>query len=111
MWSQLPLRSIQPITSMSRIPPMWRHGLMNLARGFAQLIFPNTCLICDVAETDPCQFRHGLCIDCHRAVTADLRPCCPRCGVTVGPHTDVAEGCMACRDLSLGFESVIRLGP
>jgi ComF family protein len=90
---------------------MWRHGLMHVVRGLTDLVFPKACLICEVAETDLGQFRHGLCIDCHRAVTTDLCPLCPRCGLTVGPHTDVADGCISCRGISLGFESVIRLGP
>lgn len=89
---------------------MRRHGVVDLARGLLQLVFPNTCLICDVRETDLPPFRHGLCNACHHAVTIDLRPSCPRCGLTVGPHTDVANGCVGCREDSLGFESVIRLG-
>src|SRR6476661_9648588 len=90
---------------------MWRQGLVDLTRGLLQLVFPNTCLICDVREMDLPPFRHGLCTACHDAVTTDLRPSCPRCGLTVGPHTDVADGCVVCRDDSLGLESVIRLGP
>ena len=93
------------------IPAVWRHELLDFARGLVQLVFPNTCLICEEAESDLGRFRHGLCSDCHRAVSTDSRQYCPRCGLTVGPHSDVADGCAGCRNESLGFEAVIRLGP
>jgi len=82
-----------------------------LARGVGQLLFPNSCLICDAAETDGAAFRHGLCSTCRRSVTSDPHETCPWCAATVGPHTDTSAGCPACRDLSLGFERAIRLGP
>lgn len=90
---------------------MWLRGLGALARGVAQLIFPNSCLICGVSETDRDEFRHGLCSECYRSVTTDPHSACPRCGLTVGPHADVGGGCVKCRDESLPFESTVRLGP
>src|SRR5437762_3162418 len=90
---------------------MWLRGLRELARGVGQLVFPNACLICDAPEGDRAGFRHGLCTDCQRALAVDPHPACPRCAATVGPHTDTADGCLACRSLSLGFDEAIRLGP
>jgi ComF family protein len=31
--------------------------------------------------------------------------------MTVGPHTDVSNGCASCRNQSLGFDAALRLGP
>ncbi len=86
-------------------------GLSELVRGITQLIFPNTCLICDVAEVDCSKFRHGLCSNCLQDVSPNGDLACPRCAMTVGPHTDVSRGCSVCRGVSLGFDRAIRLGP
>ncbi|MBP3954986.1 ComF family protein [Gemmata sp. G18] len=83
----------------------------DLARNIAQLVYPNECLICDARENEAGALRHGLCSDCHRAVTTDPFPVCPWCAQTVGPHTDTAKGCGECRGVSLGFERAVRLGP
>src|SRR4051812_25991775 len=90
---------------------MFSRALKELAQGVAHLIVPNSCLICDAPEGDGAPLRHGLCISCHRAVTDDPFPACPRCAATVGPHTDTRDGCGACRSLSLGFDAAVRLGP
>jgi ComF family protein len=75
------------------------------------LIYPHACLICDAPESGATASRHGLCIECQRAVTTDPFPVCPWCAQTVGPHTDTSAGCVACRGLSLGFDAAFRLGP
>jgi ComF family protein len=85
-------------------------GLSELVRGITQLIFPNACLICDAAEVDCTKFRHGLCSNCFREVSPADDHACPRCAMTVGPHTDVSRGCSVCRGESLGFDRAIRLG-
>lgn len=36
---------------------------------------------------------------------------CPRCGQSVGPFEADADGCPACRDRRLPWESLVRLGP
>jgi ComF family protein len=89
---------------------MWLR-LKEVARGIAQLLLPNTCLICDAPEGDGSGFRHGLCSNCHRAVTSDPAAACPWCASTVGPHTDTSNGCAACRNVPLGFDAAVRLGP
>jgi ComF family protein len=86
-------------------------GFAELARGMAQLIFPNACLICDRPEDESVRFRHGLCTDCRQSIIVDAASMCPRCAATVGPHTDVSEGCPACRPRSFAFSEAIRLAP
>src|SRR5262245_61563214 len=90
---------------------MWLQGLKSIARGVVQLLLPNACLICDRPQGDHADFRHGLCSDCCESVTRDPHARCPRCAATIGPHTDTADGCTACRGHSLGFEGAVRLGP
>ena len=90
---------------------MWLRGLTELARGVAQLLLPNSCLICDAPEGDRCDFRHGLCTNCYSAVTHDAHAACPYCAATIGPHTDTSEGCLVCRSVSLGFAAAVRLAP
>jgi len=90
---------------------MWPRTLLDLARGAADLIFPNACLLCDAAEAGAEPFRHGLCSTCRVAVTADPAVRCPKCAATVGPHTDLKGGCPACRGRGFGIEAAVRLGP
>lgn len=84
--------------------------LRDFSRGVVELIFPNTCWICESSATEIDQFRHGLCIACFNAVTDDPEHLCLRWGQSVGLHTDSSDGCVACRKISYGFQSVIRLG-
>jgi len=78
--------------------------------GVIELIFPNSCLICETAagQTEP--FRHGLCTACYGAVTNDPHEMCLRCGQTVGPHSAGSDRCAGCKTMAFGFHSVIRLG-
>lgn len=78
-----------------------------LARGFGQLLYPNSCWQCGQAL--PPESR-AFCPECRLACFRDQGPACPRCGTTVGPHTAVAAGCPACRTEAFAFESVFRLG-
>ena len=88
------------------------HGrIAELTRGIAQLLFPNSCLLCESPEPETAPFRHGFCSSCRELVTADPFPACPHCAATVGPHSDMTSGCVACRDRSFAFESAVRMGP
>lgn len=89
---------------------MGPRGLVEFARGIARLIYPNACLICDGPEAATSGFRHGLCIQCQRAVTDDPREACVRCAATIGPHTAAADGCAACRAHGFRFARTLRLG-
>lgn len=85
--------------------------LAEVARGLLHLLYPNTCLVCDTPEAGSRPYRHGLCSDCQAAVTADPYETCPKCGATVGPHTDTAAGCPECRGRGFAFARTVRLGP
>lgn len=88
-----------------------RRAATEFGRNVQRLIYPNLCLVCDTPEGEMGAFRHGLCIECHAAVTTDPFAACPWCAKTVGPHTDTTGGCAECRGTALGFERAFRLGP
>jgi ComF family protein len=90
---------------------MWPRGLIELARGAADLVFPNSCLICAAPPAGTEAFRHGFCSTCCRAVADDPVARCPRCAATVGPHTDLTGGCPGCRGHRLPFDAAVRFGP
>lgn len=90
---------------------MWPRLLRDLSRGAADLIFPNACLLCDAPQAGIAPFRHGFCSTCSQAVTDDPTARCPRCAATIGPHTDLSDGCPACRKRGFPFEATVRLGP
>src|SRR4051812_23746186 len=90
---------------------MFPRGFADLAHGLLHLLYPNACLVCDAPEAADRPFRHGLCWDCQRSVTTDATATCPRCASTVGPHTDVSDGCPACRARGFAFAGAVRLGP
>ncbi len=48
-----------------------RRVAAEFARNVVQWVYPNTCLVCDSPESDTVVFRHGLCIDCHAAITTE----------------------------------------
>jgi ComF family protein len=85
--------------------------LLEIGRGAAELVFPAACLLCGTRQAGTELFRHGFCSTCCRVVTDDPTARCPRCAATVGPHTDVAGGCPACRGRGFGFDAAVRLGP
>jgi ComF family protein len=81
--------------------------LMDLVRGFRQLVYPAVCVRCEVLVD---RAAADFCTDCVSGLTADPHFTCPRCAATVGEHTDVSEGCPNCRDVGLSFHSAGRLG-
>jgi len=90
---------------------MWFGAFTELGRGIAQVIFPNACLLCDRAEVDRPNFRHGLCKVCYAGMCHDPHSSCPKCAASLGPHTETRAGCAACRGQPFAFDSAIRLGP
>jgi ComF family protein len=88
-----------------------RRVAAEFVRNVAEWVYPTACLVCDALAGEPGTFRHGVCNDCHAALTTDPREVCPWCAQTVGPSTDTSSGCPQCRGVSLGFEQAFRLGP
>lgn len=82
--------------------------LADLARGFRQLVYPAVCARCEVLVSNP---DDDFCPACAEALTADPNLTCPRCTSTIGPHTDVSDGCPRCRGDKFHFDSATRLGP
>lgn len=87
---------------------MW-HRVRPFAEGLAELVWPRDCHLCDTPLT-PSLTEQWLCPACLNAITGDTAPTCPRCASTVGPHTDLSDGCTRCRSRRVRFEGVIRLG-
>lgn len=79
----------------------------DLCRGLVDLIYPPACRLCDRLLATQADF----CPECRLELLTDPHTCCPRCGSTVGPHTDVSNGCNDCRDENYAFEKVFRVGP
>lgn len=71
-------------------------------------VWPRACLLCDAPMTGPA--ARCLCTSCTSAMSADPHATCPKCGSTVGPHTDTAGGCPRCRGERHRFTGVTRLG-
>jgi len=90
---------------------MWFSTFRGLGRGIAQVIFPNACLLCDRAEADNTNLRHGLCKLCYEETCRDPHSCCPKCAASLGPHSETSDGCAVCRGQPFAFDSAIRLGP
>ncbi len=76
--------------------------------GALQLIFPKICWICGQLLTPG---QGAVCPTCHLALTGDRSATCPRCSSTVGPFSQVQQGCPACRNSHFAFECALRLGP
>lgn len=84
--------------------------VVEAARGLVRWIYPNACLICGAPVAEGAAARYGLCDGCRRAVGNDPDETCARCASTVGPHSDVSNGCTACRARRFAFERAVRLG-
>ncbi|HEV8061335.1 MAG TPA: ComF family protein [Gemmataceae bacterium] len=82
--------------------------LRTLGEGLLQLVYPAVCHICLDPLSSSCQ---RFCAKCESALKKDPFPACWRCGSTVGPHEEVADGCARCRKTSFHFSRVYRLGP
>jgi ComF family protein len=78
-----------------------------LADGLVQLAYPAVCQIC----LEPPGAPHlRFCPGCTALLEVEQTLSCWRCGLSVGPHEDVTGGCVRCRDHSLLFSRVVRLG-
>src|SRR5439155_1268319 len=85
--------------------PMWQHVAeagRALARGVAELLYPPACLLCGRPPADLTGPAAHFCRVCLDTLTNDPHESCPRCALTVGPFSNVADGCPRCRKESLG---------
>ena len=80
--------------------------LRALGRGTLRLLAPPVCPACWAGTERP-----GCCAACAAALAfgAEAR-LCPRCGASLGPYLDAADGCFACRNDRFAFDTVVRLG-
>jgi ComF family protein len=79
-----------------------------LLDGLLYLIYPARCFGCGELLSGSIR---DFCPRCRTAMLADPVSACPRCGLTIGPFTSVENGCSHCRNRSLPFSSILRLGP
>jgi ComF family protein len=84
------------------------NSLAQFLDGLVQLVFPNTCWAC--GQLMPAE-AYLVCASCKAALLDDPHDTCPRCSSSIGPYTNVDDGCPACRPHTYGFEGALRLGP
>ena len=84
--------------------------IRSAAEGIADLVWPRRCWLCD-RLADGERITGALCQTCRADLTADGASTCPRCSGTVGPHSDLVDGCPQCRGTQLHFDAAVRLGP
>lgn len=89
---------------MSRLGQLGR----TLAAGLLQIVYPGICHACGAALPAS---EHDFCARCRQALTTDPHPTCPCCAATVGPYSNVENGCSRCRGVGLQFARAFRLGP
>jgi len=91
------------------LPRAVMRGLGGLARGAADLVWPESCAACGSAQ--PCV--EGLCEACNvRLLSLVALPYCPRCGSTLGVNIPAHdEGCAGCPPTLPRFVRTVRLGP
>src|SRR5262249_58666249 len=91
----------KPFRLFAALP--WR----DVGRGVLDLVYPPMCLICG----DPLPVGQAdFCPACAAALTTDPHRACPHCAATVGPFTDLSDGCLTCRAQKLHFDAAVRLG-
>lgn len=69
--------------------------------GFANLLYPPTCLLCHAEGAD----RHPVCARCIAELPAIGRPCCRTCGRPIAGAYDAVAVCAACRAQPPAFDA------
>jgi ComF family protein len=72
-----------------------------------EYIYPSLCWNCQMA---PAEDQHPFCSDCLKRLQPSTDATCPRCATTVGPFSNVIEGCFECRNAKYHFDQAIRFG-
>lgn len=83
---------------------MFTNTFRTIVSGTVELIWPRRCWLCDVECTS------SLCDSCQTDLTSDTSLTCPRCSSTVGPYSDLSDGCDQCRKHNYHFDAAYRLG-
>lgn len=78
-----------------------------IVAGLAHLVLPECCQFCSAPLPVG---TSAFCDTCRAALAGDAACVCPRCAATVGPHSELADGCHRCRDDRFAFARVLRLG-
>jgi ComF family protein len=81
---------------------------MGALQGLVRLLYPASCWVCSQSTTERSPL---ICDACAHELTHDPHATCPRCSSTVGPFSNLDDGCPACRKESFAFDRVLRLGP
>jgi competence protein ComFC len=86
----------------------WKVSLGRLLEGPAHFLWPDECASCRKPVTAA---DEGLCSGCwqaiSKAISADY---CRRCGRQVSPFGIVQGKCGFCRDISLAYDGIVRVG-
>lgn len=83
-----------------------RRTFKSALHSIVDYVFPWECIFCQTrCRPDDVQSR-PVCCSCHDLLVPSLLSSCPRCGASVGPHTDTSQGCIHCRGRRLHFDSV-----
>lgn len=76
-------------------------------QGFAHLVLPPICLVCEKLLEAP---DGDFCPACRSHLDDCGSDYCWRCGSTIGPYENVEDGCCRCRKEVYHFKRVYRLG-
>ena len=76
----------------------------------ADLVYPETCVICLAELTMDCRDGIWLCGDCRSKLGTEDQDMCLRCGASIGPYIETSQGCLKCRRRHFRFDQVVRLG-
>ncbi len=90
--------------------------LTQLGRAAFRFVFPPSCPLChrDVELHERVDLGRSIAPVLCDLCSADMLPppsrCCLRCGLLVGPHALIDDGCPHCRSQKFRFRRVIRVG-
>ncbi len=72
-----------------------------LIDSFINIVYPNKCLICQILLSESANFNL-LCKSCYEAITPNLAPFCPKCGL--GRQLPGKQDCPACKRINFNFD-------
>ena len=72
--------------------------------------FPSLCPYCELLEADG-ESRSVFCLHCQQTCAGLAGRQCQRCSASLGPHVEMTQGCVHCREERFAFDAVCSLGP